>query len=216
MEIWHSWIALLTHSILFFSSYFDISEAMAIIALTLITRITLMPIALSTAYRTEINKQKISRIKTETDALKLQYKGKPAQLIAATRQLYRTNGIRLIDRLSIFNLSCRGVSSYGLFQALSKAGFSSKFLWISSLAKPEVLLTLLVGALMFISMAIMPGATSEPSTLIMIGLAVIVTIIAIAALPSAIAIYWATSNTVSIIQGLLLRGLLSRQKYRAI
>jgi membrane protein insertase Oxa1/YidC/SpoIIIJ len=47
MEIWHSWIILITQSIIFFSSYFGISEAMAIIALTFITRIILMPISLS-------------------------------------------------------------------------------------------------------------------------------------------------------------------------
>jgi len=47
--------------------------------------------------------------------------------------------------------------------------------------------------------------------LIMLVISVVVAVVTIAALPSAIGLYWATSNSVTLLQTLALRGLLRRQ-----
>jgi YidC/Oxa1 family membrane protein insertase len=117
----------------------------------------------------------------------------------------------LLDRLTVANIGTQGVFGIGLFQVLSKATFSSKFLWIGSLAKPDLLLTVLVTALMLLGMALMPGATAEPSMLVMMAISVAVAAIAIVTLPSAVGIYWATSNAVTVVQALILRAVVHWQ-----
>jgi YidC/Oxa1 family membrane protein insertase len=215
MDLWHLWISTLANGLSLLASQTNLSEAMAIILLTIIARICLMPISLTASYRMELNKQKLKRLKPDLDRLRAVNKDNPAELASQTMQFYRHNGIGFFDRLSLLNAGSQGIFGLGIFQALNKAGFSSPFLWIATIAKPDVLLTFVVGLLMLVSMAIAPGALSEPSILIMLAVSVVVAVVAVAALPSAIGIYWAASSAVNIGQEIALRGLLSRQRVRS-
>jgi len=131
-------------------------------------------------------------------------------------RLYREHQVRLLDRWAFANIGTQGVFGVGLFQTLSKAAFSSKFLWISNLGRPDLLLTVMVGALMLLGMALTPGATAEPSMLAVMVISVVVATVTILALPSAVGLYWATSNAVTVLQALLLRLVLQRQGARAL
>jgi YidC/Oxa1 family membrane protein insertase len=159
----------------------------------------------------EANKQKMKLLKPELDALKALHKNDASKLAAETMRLYREHQVRLLDRWAFANIGTQGVFGVGLFQTLSKAAFSSKFLWISNLARPDLLLTVIVGALMLLGMALMPGATAEPSMLVMMVVSVAVATITILAMPSAVGLYWATSNAVTVLQALVLRLVLRRQ-----
>jgi YidC/Oxa1 family membrane protein insertase len=215
MEIWQSWTALLSHTINLIVGQFGLTEAMAVILLTLLVRVLLLPISLTSALRMEANKQKMKLLKPELDALKALHKNDAAKLATETMRLYRERQVRLLDRWAFANIGTQGVFGVGLFQTLSKAALSSKFLWISNLARPDLLLTVIVGALMLLGMALMPGATAEPSMLLMMVVSVAVATFTILALPSAVGLYWATSNAVTVLQTLVLRAVLQRQGARA-
>jgi len=205
MELWNLWIALLQSALANISVYFGLSEAMAVIVLTMLARATLMPVSLTSAVRMEVNKQKMKLLKPQIDALRTIYPSDPAKVAAETMRIYRENKVRLLDRLAIANIGTQGIFGIGIFQVLGKASFTSKFLWISSLAKPDVLLTIVVSALMLLAMVLMPGATAEHSTLIIMVVSVLVAAVTLAAMPSAVGIYWATSNAFTVLQTLLLR-----------
>jgi len=67
-------------------------------------------------------------------------------------------------------------------------------------------------AIIVLGMALIPGTSTDPSMLPMLAIPVLISVIAVAALPSALGIYWATSNAVTVAQTLALRGLLARQR----
>jgi YidC/Oxa1 family membrane protein insertase len=160
----------------------------------------------------QINKEAVARLNPALEALRERLKADPTELARQTMALYRENGVRFIDKLSLLNIGSQSVFGLGIFQALNRMQFHSKFLWIAHLAKPDLWLTLLVGALMLLGMALMPGALHETNMLLMLAVAVIVSVVAIAALPSALGLYWATSNAVTVVQTLALRGLLARRQ----
>lgn len=210
MELWTMWTHLLQATLGFFGAHFGLSEAVAIIALTLVARIAMMPISLTAAYRMQKNKESLERIKPALDELRKTYKDNPSELAARTMALYHENGITFIDKVSMLNMGAQGIFGLGIYQCLKRTVFTTKFLWIPNLAKPDFLLTLLVGVLMVLGMALMPGATANTSMLLMVAISVVVSMFAIAALPSALGVYWATSNAVTVVQTLALRGLLVR------
>lgn len=215
MDIWHLWTSLLAQALTFLGTHFGLSEALAVIALTLAVRLALMPLSLSAALRAEHKKQKMHKLKPELEALKERHKDDAAQLAAGTMALYREHGVTLLDRITLASMGSQSVFGFGLYRVLRDAGFSSKFLWIASLGRPDVWLTAGVGVLMLLGMALMPGAVgpgAEPSMLIMLSVSVVVAVVTIAALPSAIGLYWATSNAVTLVQTLALRTLLRRQR----
>jgi YidC/Oxa1 family membrane protein insertase len=211
MELWNFWISLLQSALTYISMHFGVSQAMAVILLTLLARSILMPVSLTSAIRIEKSKKQMKLFKPQLDALRETYKDDPAKMASETMRIYSENKVRLLDRLAIANIGAQGIFGIGIFQALGKASFSSKFLWISSLAKPDFLLTIVVGALMLLGMALMPGATAEQSMLIMMAVSVVVAAITISTLPSAVGVYWAASNAFTVAQALVLRMVVSRQ-----
>jgi YidC/Oxa1 family membrane protein insertase len=210
MELWTQWTQLLETCLSLLVTQFGLSQALAIILLTLLARSLMMPVSLSAAYKMHLNKQRLERVQPELEALRRRYKDKPQVMAEKTLALYRKYDIRFMDRLSLMSAGAQTVFGIGVFQVLNRISLSSKFLWISNLAKPDLLLTVITGLLMLLGMALMPGATADASMLMMLAVSVVISVIAVAALPSALGIYWATSNAVTIIQSLALRGLIAR------
>jgi YidC/Oxa1 family membrane protein insertase len=206
------WTHLLETLLGYFAVHLGYSEAVSIIVLTLIARVALMPVSLTSAYRMQRNKEAIERIKPALEELRQSFKNNPSELATRTMALYRKNGITFLDKVSLLNIGSQGVFGIGVYQVLNRMVFSSKFLWISNLAKPDFLLTVLVGTFVVLAMVLMPGATADTSMLLMIAIPVLISVVAVAALPSALGIYWATSNAVTIVQTLALRALLARPR----
>lgn len=215
MELWTLWTHSIQTALTLLGAQFGLSEALTIILLTLLVRTALLPVSLTSAYRMQKNKEAMQRIKPQIDALRQTHQHNPRELAASTLALYREHGIVFIDKLSVANMLSQAVFGIGIFQSLSKAVFNSKFLWIGSLAKPDLWLTVLVTSLMLLSMALMPGASNDTSMLLMLAIPVIMSVIAVATLPSALGIYWATSNAVTLAQTLALRALLARRPRQA-
>ena len=212
MTLWTLWTNLLQHVLGFLSAHLGGSEALGIILLTVLARLALLPLSVKAALRSQRNKEALERLKPELESLKEVCKDDQAELGRRTMALYREHGISFLDRVSVLNMASQTLFGLGFFQSLRRTVFQARFLWIATLAKPDLLLTLLVGALMLVGMALMPGATANTSMVIMLFLSVLISIFAIAALPSAIGLYWATSNAMTVVQSLVLRSLLARQK----
>ena len=212
MPLWTMWTHLLETALGFLGAHLGLSEAAAIIALTLMARTALMPVSLTAAYKAQKNKEAMERLKPELEKLRERLKDNQAELAAQTMALYRQHGITFMDKVSVLNMGSQGLFGLGIFQVLKRMVFSSRFLWIPNLARPDLALTILVGALMLLGTALMPGATGNASMLLMIGIPVVISVIAVATLPSALGLYWATSNAVTVVQALALRGLLARRR----
>jgi YidC/Oxa1 family membrane protein insertase len=212
VELWTLWTQWLVSGLAFLSSHFGLSEAVAIVVLTLVARAAMMPISLAAAYRMQVNKEAMERLKPRLEQLRGIFRDDPAQLSKHTLALYRENGIAFFDRIALLNAGSQGVFGIGIYHALDSIAYSSRFLWIANLAKPDFYLTVLVGALMLLGMALMPGGMTEPQMLMMAAVAVVISVVAVAALPSAVGVYWATSNAFSVVQTLALRALLWRRE----
>jgi len=208
MEIWNMSTTLIENAMIFISSQFGISEALSIIAFTLISRIALLPISFKAAYNMYKNNLAMKELKPEIERLKERYKENPGELTKKMMSLYKEKGIKFMDRTSALNLGSQGVLGFGVFQTLKAMVLDSKFMWIANIAKPDMALAFLVGVLTFLSMAMMPSV-AEQSAWIIFSISAVVSMFVLASFPSAIGIYWATSNLVTIGQSFLLRYIIS-------
>lgn len=91
--------------------------------------------------------------------------------------------------------------------------FNSKFMWIADIAKPDALLAVIVGSLTFITMWMMPGAAEQTSLVIFL-IPALISMFILAGFPSAIGIYWATSNAVTMCQTLALHLVIKQRKLK--
>lgn len=214
MEIWSLWTHTLEALLAHLASDFGLSQGLAIVVTTLIARLALMPVSLASAYRMQINKETLARLKPQVEALRAECAGDAKALSARTMALYRENGVVLMDRWTLANLATQSGFGIGFFQALGRIGFGSAFQWIETLSKPDVWLTVLVTALMLLGMALMPGALNDSSSVLMLAVPVVIAVLAVAALPASVGLYWAALNAVTVLQSLAVRGLMARRARR--
>lgn len=210
MELWNLWTQGLDASLRVLCTHWGFSEAAGVILLTLIARALLMPISLVSALRMQRNKVALERIKPRIEELRKIYKNDGARLAKHTMALYRKHGIKFMDRLTFANIGSQTTFGIGMYQVLKRATFNSPFMWIPNIAKPDFLLTILVGVLMATAFALTPGTSLDSSNLLVFALPILVSVVAIYALPAALGLYWATSNAATIGQTLLLRAVLSK------
>jgi len=214
MAIWDIWTAFITESVTLFTAQFGVSEAIAIVLFTLLARILLMPISLKSAYLMHRNRLMMQKIKPKIERLREIYSDNPSELARRTMELYKKNGIQVFDKTTIMNIGSQGILGLGVFQALRNMVFNSKFLWIADIAKPDVILAFMVGVLTFLSMQMMPGAVEQQNILMFI-IPAIISMFVLVSFPSALGIYWATSNLVTISQTLALRLIIVRNENRS-
>lgn len=213
MTPWHLWTAALGGALHQLAAWFGGSEGLAIVALTLAARVLLAPVSLTAALRQDAQRRKLSALKPRLEELKSRHAADPRALSQATMALYREEGISFLDRLTLANVGTQAALGLGLWQALRASAFSGRFLWIPSLARPDIALTLAVGALMALAMAVAPGhaeATAQAgqwALLLSVGLAVFT----LWAMPSAMGVYWAASNVATLAQSAALRAAAARR-----
>jgi len=215
MELWSTFTGIISQSIELLSSQFDVSQAIAIILVTIIARLLLMPIntrALINSYR---NKQKLAKIKPQLERIKTLYRDNPAEMMKRSMALQKKHDIKMFDKNAIANMASQGLLGVGMFQTLQQMVLNSKFAWIASIAKPDVGLALLVGFLTYLSMVVMPGSTEQAQTLLFI-IPAVISFVVLVSFPSAIGLYWATMNTVSVIQTLLIKKFMEKQGSLAV
>lgn len=210
MEIWSIWTSLIESCISLLASQVGLSEAAAIIVFTLSARVLLMPVSFKSAYNMYKNKLAINELKPDIERLRARYAEDPGKLAKETMSLYKQRGVKFLDRTTMLNIGTQGILGLGLFQTIKEMVFSSKFMWIADLAKPDVILAIFVGLLTFFSMMLMPGAI-EQSSLLFLAIPAIVSVFVLVSFPSAIAVYWAASNAATIGQTVVLRYLTSTE-----
>ena len=210
MELWNIWVTLIENSMVFFSSQVGMTEAVAIIAFTLLARVTLLPVSYKSAYNMYKNKLAMQTLKPDIDRLKSKYKDDPVEFAKVTMSLYKEKGVQLLDKTSVLNMFSQGVLGVGIFQALKGMVFNSKFMWIPDLAKPDMILAVLIALLTFLTMALMPGA-AEQSSWMFIVIPLVISLVVYFSFPSALGIYMLTSNLVTVVQSAFLQYIISRE-----
>ncbi|MDO6507803.1 YidC/Oxa1 family membrane protein insertase [Colwellia sp. 4_MG-2023] len=211
MDIWNIFIAFIVQSIEFVTYEAGISEAIAIICVTLIGRLILMPVNIFAMANMYKNKKAMAAIKPELEKIKATHKDSPNEIAKRTMALYKKHNIKFLDKNSVMNIASQGVFGLGMFQALQQVIFNSKFAWIVNIAKPDVALALLVGVITYFSMVVMPGSAEQTSTLLFV-IPAIICIITLINFPSAIGLYWATSSVTSLLQSLALNRYFHQQE----
>lgn len=210
MELWNMWVTLIENSMLYFSSQLGMSEAVAIIVFTLLVRLALSPVSFKSAYNMYQNKRAMQLLKPEIEQLKVKFKNNPAELAKVTMSLYKEKGIQLLDKTSMINVGTQGVLGIGVFQALKEMVFNSKFLWIPDLAKPDMILAVLIALLTFLTMALMPGATEQSIWVLMI-IPLVISVVVYFSFSSALGIYMVTSSLATLCQSVYLQYITSRE-----
>jgi YidC/Oxa1 family membrane protein insertase len=210
MNPWTLWLDTLRGLIDGLSSEAGLGLGIAIIAGTMLLRLTLLPVSWSVAFRGCLRQKKLMQIQSELDRLKAQHAGKPDMYLQEMAALYRRHDLSFFDGRSLLGAMVQMPLLLGMFQVLRNMGEGIRFLWVPNLLRPDVLLALIAGATTALMVAVNPDMP-EQMRLVMIVVPSVIALVAALKFCSALAIYWATSNCFSAVQTIVLHIVVNRR-----
>jgi len=210
MNLWTLWLDTLRGLVNTLSSDVGLGLGLAVIAATLLLRVSLLPISWSAAYRGCIRQKKMMKLQPELQRLKEKYSTKPDVYMQKMTELYRKHELSFIDGKSLLGALAQMPLFLGMFQALRNVGEGARFLWVPNLLRPDTLLALIAGVTTALMIAANPDIP-EQMRLFLIIVPSVIAIVAALKFCSALSLYWVASNCFSAVQTMALHFVVARR-----
>ena len=204
-NLWALFVGFIQEGLFILAQLYGGNLSLAIITLSLIVRLALMPMAIRTMRQTQARQEKMKELQPELDRLKKRYSNNQEKLYQKTMQLYEKHDIKVFGGSGLFGNLTQLPIFMGVYSAirlgLENAG---RFLWIPDISQPNILLAFIVALLTLGSSALAPSA-QEQGKLLFILLPAVMTLLFAWNVSAGVGLYWATSSVVSIAQNMILR-----------
>lgn len=208
------------------------SVGWAIVFVTIIVRLVLLPSFLHQAKTMQRNQEKMKQMKGKLDELKKKHKNDKSKQAEETMRLYREAGVNpasgclpLIVQLpvliALYRVFFSGLtpSTYHFLYAFVAIPSALSFTFLTlNLSTPSILLGAIAGVFQFIQMKYLtpapqsqPGANDETAAMMasmqknMMYIFPVMTVFISIRLPAALALYWSVSTLFGIIQQLVVK-----------
>jgi YidC/Oxa1 family membrane protein insertase len=204
MLIWSSFIDLLRVVLFALAHVCGGSLGGAIVALSLIVRVALLPYTLRLAMRIRAHQAAMQRLAPKVEVLRKRYGKDPIRLARETRALYAANGLGLAPKgtwVGGLVQSAVGGAVYSVIGSVAQR--AAGFLWISDLSRPDALVASIAAGLT--GAATVSAGSGGSASRLSAAVAAGVTFVVAWRLSAATALYWVASNAIGVIQSIILR-----------
>lgn len=211
-NIWAMVVDFLPTILILLTQAYGGNVGLAIITVSLMVRLTLLPLTLRLARRVREREAMLRKLQPELERLKTRYRNNPEKLTQATVKLYKRHNFRPVDRFSLIGNLVQLPFIAGLWSAIRQGlGAGGRFLWIADITRPDLLLSLLVAGLAYVASLLNPNLQQQSRNVMLI-LPVLLTLVFTWRLSAGFGLYWAASTGVNILQTLILRRELVRAR----
>jgi len=208
MFLWSSFVELLRVALFAFAHVCGGSLGGGIIALSLMIRLALLPLTLRIALRAHAHQRLMQTLKPEIDRLQRRHANNPLALARSTRALHARHGVEFPPRGTFLGALVQMPIGGAVYQTVASAArHAARFLWVRDLSRPDALVASIAAGLA--GAAVMAGPAS-PTSRTTAGLAAVATFLLAWRLSAGVGLYWVASNTVGVVQSLLVRRAASR------
>jgi YidC/Oxa1 family membrane protein insertase len=183
------------------------SVGAGVVAVSLAIRVVLFPVTLRLARRALDQRRRFTALTPELKRLQERLARKPDELASQSLELYRKSGYKPVDPVGLLGGLAQMPFFAGLYGALRQGlGVAASFLWITDLAKPDVVLALAVSAGTGVAayLGAAPLAESSRSVWFAAGAGAVITLFFCWHASAVLALSWGTSTVVNGVQGLVL------------
>lgn len=206
--LWSSFVELLQVGIFTLTQYYGGHLGPALITFALLARLALLPLSARIALRSRAHARRMRRIQPALQRVRERWTGNPSRTAQETMALYEREGIRPMDPALLKGTLIQTPLFLGLFQSIrsvvATGAARQPFLWIGSLAKPDLLLALLVSGL--VGVGVIANASGPPATLrFLLLVSCLGTFLMLLRFSAGFGLYMGASAAVSTLQGLLVR-----------
>lgn len=210
--MWSAYVDGLSNLLGEMASRLDGSYGLAILSIAIMARLVLLPMTLRAAEQGWLRQLKLKALQPELGRLRERYGDDPMAYARAIRRLHAQHGVPTGMKAGFLAAMIQLPLGLGVYTAVregvAKAG---SFLWIPKLARPDLGLTLIVTALSIAAMLLNP-MLPEQARMLLQWLPVVMTFLVVWHLSAALALYYAGSSSVGLLQTALLRSRIGMRK----
>lgn len=207
MAMWNQGVDLLRDAMFFYAQLSNGNLAHGIMIVTCLMRLLLLPLAIRLARSAAVQQELMRRLRPELDAIRERFKHDQRRLAEETRRVFAREGASMLPTAGCLGAVLQAPVLLALFDAVRQcAAVGGRFLWIRDIAKPDVLLAVIVAALTSASMFAGPQLDSGQQTrLLMIVLPAVMTLVALWHMAAGVGLYWGVSSAMGVVQGMAVR-----------
>jgi YidC/Oxa1 family membrane protein insertase len=183
------------------------SVGAGVVVVSFAVRVLLFPLTIRLARRALAQRRIFTAITPEMQRLQQRFARQPEELNRRSLALYQKAGYRPLDPVGMLGGLAQMPFLAGLYGALKQGlGAAASFLWITDLAKPDVLLALSVAAASGVAayLGTAPLAESSRTLWLAAGAGTVFTLLICWHASAALVLSWGASSLVNGVQGLVL------------
>jgi YidC/Oxa1 family membrane protein insertase len=182
------------------------SMGAAILTLSLLVRLALLPLTLRMAKRARRLAAAQKSLAPSVERLRKRWKADPVRLNTELAKLYRRAGVRPVRDSGLFGGLAQLPFVAALYSVIRQGlGGAGRFLWIGDLARPDRVLALGAAALAAMAVTAAPGTAGASAARVGAIISALFTFVVLTRLAAGVGLYWTASSLVGIGQGLLLK-----------
>ena len=205
MLIWNQFVVLLQALIFACSQACGGNIGTGIFLVTLLVRVTLLPLTIRLARISNAHQELMRKLKPELDSIRAKFKDKPQRLARETQRVFEREGASPVPYQGCLGSLAQLPIVLALFSAVRGcAAAGGRFFWVRNIAKPDVVLTVVVTAITFATTLLAANSTDQPKALT-VAVPTILTFFVLFKISAGIGVYWGASSLVSLLQAAMLR-----------
>jgi len=203
MNLWLALIDLLRASLFAVAHVTGGSMGAAILVVSTIIRVALLPLTLRTARRAREHQAVLRALEPELTRIRQRYAADRSRVFKETTALYEKHGIGFLPRGALPSMLAQAPIFGALYQAIAAGARKvGGFLWIRDLGTPDLAIAI-IAAVFAAAAAKVDSSSAASSRAWLVGAAI--TLLFAWRLTAGVGLYWIASNAVGLGQAFVLR-----------
>ena len=206
MLLWDQFVDLFRVMIVAYAQACGGNLGAGILAFSVTLRLVLFPITMRIARVSQAHQEAMQKLQPELKQIRNRFKKQPERIAEESRKLLEKHGLSPIPYTGCLGSLAQMPLFLAVYSAVRQVvGMGGRFLWIRNIARPDMLLTAMVTALTYASIAYSTSNMPQQGKQLIVFLPVIVTALVLAKTSAGLALYWGVSAAASLIQSIVVR-----------
>ena len=210
MILWIAFVDVIRAALLALAHVANGSIGAGIVALSVIVRLALLPLAVRIALRARESAERLKALEPDLVRLRDRHKTDPARLWTETRVLHKQHDIRMMPKGTFANMLVQFPLGVAVYRVVTEnASRAGRFLWMSDLARPDLFVTSLAATAASLAILLAPSGNANNRGVALV--TAVFTAVMVWKLAAGVGLYWVGSSTVGVAQSLIVRGVVARR-----
>lgn len=204
--MWNGMVDLCRELIFAYAQVFGGNLGAGILFGSLTFRAVLFPLSVRLSKESRKQQEVMQRLQPELERIQEKYRNQPERRAEEMRKLFEQNGVSLVSTSMLLNFAQLPlfIAFYSAVQKVAAIG--GRFLWIGNLARPDLLLTVVVTALTFGAVYFSrSNQTIGSGAIYLLVIPIALSFAFLLKASAGVAIYFGVSSAMSLLQGITLR-----------